>query len=79
MNNLQNKKRSRLTIKRVNKLLYIQINRRTLRCDIKVKVLREEDETDSTEEEAEEAFTHTPAMQEGSGDVVMSSGDELGS
>jgi hypothetical protein len=43
------------------------------------QVLGEEDETDATEEEAEEAFTHTPVVQEGSGDVVMSSENELGS
>jgi hypothetical protein len=68
-----------LPIKRVDKLLYIQINRPTLGRDIKVNVLGEEDETDATEQEAEEAFTHTSAVQEGSGDVVMSSGGELGS
>jgi hypothetical protein len=43
------------------------------------QVLGEEDETDATEEEAEEAFTHTPVVQEGFGDVVMSSEDDLGS
>jgi hypothetical protein len=42
-------------------------------------VLGEEDDTYATEEEAEEAFTYTLVVQEGSGDVVMSSGDELGS
>jgi hypothetical protein len=79
MNNLHNKKRNRLTVKRVNKLLYIQINRRTLGRDIKVNVLGEKDETDITEEKAEEAFTHTLAVQKGSEDVVMSLRDELGS
>ena len=43
------------------------------------QVLGEEDETYATEEEAEEAFTHALVVQKGSGDVVMSSGDELGS
>jgi hypothetical protein len=61
-------------------LINSEFNRRTLRRDIRVKVLREEDKTDATEEEVlEEAFTHTPEVQEGSGNVVMSSGDELGS
>ena len=80
---LHSKLRSRLTIERVNKLLYIQINRRTLKRDGKVRVLgdaeNEEDEADTTEEEGEEAFAHIPAVQQGSEDVVMTSDDELGS
>jgi hypothetical protein len=43
------------------------------------QVLGEEDETYATEEEAEDSFTYTPVLEEGSGDVVMSLKNELGS
>jgi hypothetical protein len=80
MNILHSKAHSRLTIERINKLLYIQINRRTLRRDNKVKVLEDvEDEANTTEAEVEEVIPHTMAVQEGSEDIEMGSDDELGS
>jgi hypothetical protein len=66
-----------LTPKRVNKLLYIQLNRRTLKRDQKVGLLREEDEGFTTEEEQEEAFCHTAEAQDVSEDVEMGSEGEL--
>lgn len=42
MDLLHTKIRNRLTPERVDKLLYIQLNRRTLRRDQKVHVLEEE-------------------------------------
>jgi hypothetical protein len=36
------------------------------------QVLEEEDKIDIAEKKAEEAFTYTPVVQEGSGDVIIS-------
>jgi hypothetical protein len=63
MNILHSKARSRLTMERINKLLYIQINRRTLRRDNKVRVLEDvEDEANTIEAEVEEVIPHIMAV-----------------
>jgi hypothetical protein len=59
MNILQSKSRNRLTPERVDKLLYIQINRRTLRRDPQFSVLESDDEEDV-------------AMQPGEQDTMIS-------
>jgi hypothetical protein len=66
-----------LTPKRVNKLLYIQLNRRTLKRNQKVGLLGEEDEGFITEEEQEEGICHTAEAQDASEDVKMGSEGEL--
>jgi hypothetical protein len=70
--------RNRLTPERVDKLLYIQINRRTLYREIIVKdKYDEEEELVTMEEEPEELIGHTIEAQERSEDVLMGSQDEL--
>jgi hAT family C-terminal dimerisation region len=51
LNQLHTKTRNALTPERVDKLLYIQINSRTLRRDALVKVLPEDEEEDEEEED----------------------------
>jgi hAT family C-terminal dimerisation region len=51
LNQLYTKTRNALTPERVDKLLYIQINSRTLRRDALVKVLPEDKEEDEEEED----------------------------
>jgi hAT family C-terminal dimerisation region len=78
MNVIHSNIRNRLTPERVDKLLYIQINRRTLNRDIIVKDGEdEEEEQATTEEEPEQRLSHTNETQERSEDVEMNSGDEL--
>ena len=78
MNVVHSKIRNRLTPERVDKLLYIQINRRTLNHDIIVKDREDEEEEQATTEEGpEQASGHTNETQERSEDVGMNSGDEL--
>jgi hAT family C-terminal dimerisation region len=77
MNFVHSLVRNRLTTERVDKLLYVQINRRTLHRDLTVK---EEEQPITIEEEQEEPFGHiikAPASSEDVTDVLMSSQDEL--
>ena len=77
MNLLHTKIRNRLTPERVDKLLYIQFNRRTLRRDQKVHVLEEEDDGFITEEEPEEAIFDTAEVQVISENVEIIPVDEF--
>jgi hypothetical protein len=51
LNQLHTKTRNALTPERVDKLLYIQINSRTLKRDALVKVLPEDEKEDKEEED----------------------------
>jgi hypothetical protein len=77
MNILYNKGRNRLTPERVNKILYIQINRRTLNRNLTFTIPEtdEEDEQEQAtiEEELERAAGHINEAE----DEAMESGDEL--
>ena len=57
MNILHSKSRNRLTPERVDKLLYIQINRRTLRRDPHFSVLESDDEGDVAMQPGEQDTT----------------------
>jgi hypothetical protein len=54
LNQLHTKTRNALTPERVDKLLYIQINSRTLRRDALVKELPEDEDEDEDEEEEDD-------------------------
>jgi hypothetical protein len=74
INILYSKSRTRLTLKRVNKMLYIQINRRTLNRDTNISILDNDAEQQPREEEPEEPIIEA---QVGFEDAPMSSQDEL--
>jgi hypothetical protein len=65
MNILHSKSRNRLTPERVDKLLYIQINCRTLRRDPQFSVLESDDEEDVV----------VVAMQPGEQDTTIGAAD----
>ena len=73
--------RNHLTPETVNKLLYIQINRRTFHREHTVKDEdedeEEEEEKEEEEQEQEEPLGHTIEAQECSEDLPISSQDEL--
>jgi len=78
MNVIHSKTRNSLTPERVDKLLYIQINRRTLNHEITVNDKEDEaEEQVTTEEELGQPSGHTNEAQERSEDVGMDSSDEL--
>jgi hypothetical protein len=85
LNQLHTKTRNALTPERVNKLLYIQINRRTLRRDaLAEKLLEDEDEDEEDDlmvDEEEDATFVTAAYTEeappGSDNLTEGSQDEL--
>jgi hypothetical protein len=60
MNIIHSKSRNRLTPERVDKLLYIQINRRTLRREARFSVSESEDEDVAMQPEPEHITTGTP-------------------
>jgi hypothetical protein len=83
LNLLHTKTRNALTPERVNKLLYVQINSRTLRRDALVeKLLEDEDEEDGLVVDGEEDAifarpAHTKEALPTPDDLVEGSQDEL--
>jgi hypothetical protein len=82
LNHLHNKARNHLTPERVNKLLYIQINRRTLRRERSFTMLSEEEEEEDTVYDAGEDATssrlaHITEAKQGENASMNGSNDEL--